>query len=276
MDTTRQPAPSKSQSFLEQVTPLLITFDEMANLERALAALSWARCVVVVDSGSTDGTLQRLRADPRINLLIRPFDDFARQCQAGIDLVQTDWVLSMDADYEPTPALVREIGALSPSHDVDGYAISFDYCVHGHALRASLYPPRVALHRARGARYRMDGHGHRVELRGRTERLAGRIRHDDRKPLSRWLAAQARYAEAEARHLRAADWRALGWADRVRRLVVVAPWLVPLHCLVVKRGLLDGLPGWHYALQRGIAEAALSLKLIEARLGMDAPPRKEH
>jgi glycosyltransferase involved in cell wall biosynthesis len=266
MDATRQPAPSESRSFLEQVTPLLITFDEMANIERALAALSWARCIVVVDSGSTDGTLQRLRADPRINLLIRPFDDFARQCQAGLDRVETDWVLSMDADYEPTLELLREIAALSPPQDLDGYAIAFDYCVHGHALRGSLYPPRVALHRTHGARYRMEGHGHRVDLPGRVEPLAGRIRHDDRKALSRWLSAQARYAEAEARHLAAARWRDVGWADRVRKLVVVAPWLVPLHCLVVKRGLLDGLPGWHYALQRGIAEAVLSLRLVEGKL----------
>jgi glycosyltransferase involved in cell wall biosynthesis len=268
-------ATAASGTFLDEVTPLLITFDEMANLERTLAALDWARRIVAVDSGSTDGTLERLRADPRITVLVRPFDDFARQCQSGLDLVETDWVLSMDADYEPTPALVREIAALSPPPDVDGYGIGFDYCVHGHALRGSLYPPRVALHRTRGARYRMDGHGHRVELRGRIERLAGRIRHDDRKPLSRWLAAQARYAEIEATHLARASWGALGWADRVRRLVVVAPWLVPLHCLIVQRGLLDGLPGWHYALQRGIAEAALSLKLIEARLGMDAPSRTE-
>lgn len=262
-------------TFLEEVTPLLITFDEMANLERTLAALDWARRIVAVDSGSSDGTLERLRADPRITVLVRPFDDFARQCQAGLDRVETDWVLSMDADYEPTPALVSEIAVLSPPQDVDGYAIAFDYCVHGHALRGSLYPPRVALHRTRGARYRMDGHGHRVDLRGRVGWINGRIRHDDRKPLSRWLAAQARYAEAEARHLGAARWRELGWADRVRKLVVVAPWLVPLHCLFVKRGLLDGLPGWHYALQRGIAEAVLSLQLIEAKLGNSGSPHKE-
>ena len=275
MDQSANRSSSKAGTFLDAVTPLLITFDEMANIERTLAALNWAKRIVAVDSGSGDGTLERLRADPRITVLVRPFDDFARQCQAGLDLVHTEWVLSMDADYEPTPALVREIAALSPPRDLDGYAIAFDYCVHGHALRGSLYPPRVALHRTHGARYQMDGHGHRVALRGRVGRLAGRIRHDDRKPLSRWLSAQARYAEAEARHLRSAHWRQIGWADRVRRLVIVAPWLVPLHCLVIKRGLLDGLPGWHYALQRGIAEAVLSLKLIESTLARADSPNME-
>lgn len=265
----------EGRGFLDQITPLLITFDEMANLERSLSALAWARRIVVVDSGSTDGTLELLRANPRVHLHIRRFDDFARQCQAGLERVETPWVLSMDADYEPTPELVAELATLSPPGEVDGYAIGFDYCVHGHALRGSLYPPRVALHRTRGARYRMDGHGHRVELEGRIEPLSGHIRHDDRKPLSRWLAAQARYADVEVQHLRSASWRELGWPDRVRRLIVVAPWLVPLHCLIVKRGLLDGLPGWHYALQRGIAEAVLSLRLIEARLESASTSRKE-
>lgn len=256
----------EGREFLDHVTPLLITFDEMANLERTLESLAWARQIVAVDSGSRDGTLERLRADPRIDVLLRPFDDFARQCQAGLERVQTAWVLSMDADYQPTTELVREMAVLSPADSVDGYRIGFDYCVYGRALQASLYPPRVALYRARRARYRMDGHGHRVELPGQILSLRGRIRHDDRKPTSRWLAAQSRYADAEASHLRTASWKDLGWPDRIRRLIVVAPWLAPIYCLTVKRGLLDGLPGWHYALQRGIAEAVLSLKLIEAGL----------
>lgn len=262
-------------TMLDRITPLIITFNEIDNLPRTLAALDWARRIVVVDSGSTDGTLERLRADPRIDVLIRPFDDFARQCQAGLARIDSEWVLSLDADYELTPALVTEIAAANPAGDTVGYAIGFDYCVHGHALRGSLYPPRVALYRQRDARYRMEGHGHRVELHGRIERLRGRIRHDDRKPLARWLSAQASYAKAEAGHLRAASWGELGWADRVRKLIVIAPWLVPLHCLLIKRGLLDGLPGWHYALQRGVAEAVLSLQLIESTLQAPGSPKKE-
>lgn len=51
----------------------------------------------------------------------------------------------------------------------------------------------------------------------------------------------------------------------------VTPWLVPLYCLTVQRGLLDGKAGWHYALQRGIAEAIIALKLVERRLGLTPP-----
>jgi glycosyltransferase involved in cell wall biosynthesis len=252
---------------LDRLTPLIITFNEVDNISRTLAALDWAKRIVVVDSGSTDGTLDVFQADPRIDVLVRPFDNFARQCNAGLARVNTEWVLSLDADYVVTRELVEELAATKPDAQTSGYSVAFDYCIDGHSLRGSLYPPRVCVHRKAGASYCMNGHGHRVELTGRIEALGGRIQHDDRKHVSRWLAAQARYAEDEVQDLALRPWSAMGWADRVRRMIVIAPWLVPLYCLIVKRGLLDGLPGWHYALQRGIAEAVLSLKLIEARLG---------
>ena len=52
---------------------------------------------------------------------------------------------------------------------------------------------------------------------------------------------------------------------------MVAPWLAPAYALLVKRGLFDGRAGLHYALQRGIAEAILSIKLIEAQAARFSP-----
>ena len=79
--------------------------------------------------------------------------------------------------------------------------------------------------------------------------LHSRILHDDRKPLERWFAEQNRYAQIEARHLLrsrepAAGGGELNAADRVRRLVVVAPWLVFFYTLVGKGLILDGWAGW--------------------------------
>ena len=54
--------------------------------------------------------------------------------------------------------------------------------------------------------------------------------------------------------------------DKLRTMIVVTPFLVPLYCLFVRGLVLDGLPGWLYAFQRGIAEAILAIKLIERRL----------
>jgi hypothetical protein len=58
----------------------------------------------------------------------------------------------------------------------------------------------------------------------------------------------------------------LGFVDRLRTKLVIAPPGVFLYSLLLKGGILDGWPGWFYALQRLVAESLLSLKLLEYRL----------
>jgi len=136
-----------------------------------------------------------------------------------------------------------------------------------------LLGPAGLLYRRERARYRQDGHTQRVEVDGRIESLAARLLHDDRKPLEHWLRAQARYMRLEADKLLATPFGQLGMADRVRRLVVVAPVLVFLHCLLVKGNLLDGRRGLLYALQRATAEAILSMHLVARSLAAHDRPR---
>lgn len=68
---------------LATVTLLLITFNEIQNIRRTLTKLDWALRIVVIDSGSTDGTLEALAKHPRIDVLHRPFDRFAYQCNSA-------------------------------------------------------------------------------------------------------------------------------------------------------------------------------------------------
>jgi hypothetical protein len=91
--------------------------------------------------------------------------------------------------------------------------------------------------------------------------------HDDRKSLGRWLASQDRYMELEARLLVQHPAARLNRVDRLRKLIVIVPWMMLAYCLFVKGALLDGWPGWYYAFQRLTSELILSLKLIEHRIG---------
>ena len=253
---------------LEQVTPLLLTWNEAPNLGRVLERLSWAGRVVVLDSGSDDGTQEIARAFPNVVLIERRFDEHATQWNHGLasDAIQTGWVLAMDADYVLPEAFVAELRALDPGADVDGYEAAFRYCIAGRPLSGSLYPPVTVLYRRERASYVQEGHTQRLRVAGQVLRLQSRIDHDDRKPLSRWLASQDRYATLEARLLAQTPWRELRWQDRLRKMLFVAPWLAPLYALLAKGAIFDGRAGWHYALQRGVAEAILSMKLVEAVL----------
>ncbi len=253
----------------DDTTALIVTLDEEANLKRTLSKLKWAKRVLIIDSGSTDRTLEIARC-AGATVAHRPFDDFASQCNFGLSLIETEWVLSIDADYELTDDLVAEIAKLEPGRETGGFSARFVYCIFGHPLRGSVYPPRTILYRRLAAHYRNEGHAHRVLISGRVAMLNGRIRHDDRKPLPRWLASQQRYAKIEADQLLSVARLDLGRADRIRLLAWPAPILVFFYALIIKRCLLDGWPGWLYVLQRTLAEVILAIELVDRRLRMKA------
>ncbi len=257
----------------DQITPLIITYNEAPNIARTLGKLSWARRIVVIDSGSTDSTLDLLRLYPQVEVIQRPFNDFATQCNFGLSQIATPWVLSLDADYELSDGLVDEIGALTDDAGVSGYRVQFVYRIYGRPLRGTLYPPRVVLYRVGTARYVNQGHGHRVIVDGEVRALRHAIYHDDRKPLARWFASQQRYATEEARYLCTKSPHELTRTDRLRRMAWPAPLGVLFYALFAKGCILDGWAGWFYALQRLVAEVLIALAVLDRRLrGADDPP----
>lgn len=247
----------------ESITPMILAWNEAPNIGRCLASLRWARRVVVVDSFSDDATREICAEFPNVDVVEREFDSFARQANFGLSQIRTEWVLSLDADYVVPDDWCAEIEPLTDA-DVAGYSASFVYCVFGHSLRGTVYPPRTVLYRCASAAYGDDGHAHRVRIDGRVEPLNLRIAHDDRKRLGRWFAAQARYVREEADKLQAAEELAI--PDRIRRAIVFAPALMFVYCLLVRGCILDGWRGWYYAMQRACAETMLSIELLDRKL----------
>jgi glycosyltransferase involved in cell wall biosynthesis len=247
----------------ESITPLILTYNESPNIGRILQRLTWAKRIVVVDSYSTDETLEILKSFPQVEVYQREFDTAANQDNYGLDLITTEWALSLDSDYLLTDELIEEIKNLAPADSIDAYWVRFKYCVFGKALRGTLYPPRKILYRREKARYVDDGHTQRVRVEGQAAWLSSYVLHDDRKPLSRWLKSQDRYMLLEVEKLRRTPGERLGVADVMRRSKILTPFVVMFYCLIIQRGILDGWAGWYYALQRTLAEILLAIRLIE-------------
>jgi glycosyltransferase involved in cell wall biosynthesis len=250
----------RSQSdalMLDQITPLILTYNEAPNIARSLGALSWAKDIVVVDSFSDDDTVEIAKSFPRVRVFQRAFDCHRNQWEFGLKEtgIATPWVLALDADYVLPDELIAELAQLSPDAQTAGYRASFVYCIKGRKLRSGIYPPVTVLYRREAATYVQDGHTQRVALAGAIQDLSAPVFHDDRKSLKRW------YTELEAQKLRAADPAELGFADRLRRWRIVVPPVMLVYCLIVRGGILDGWAGFYYAFQRAMAEAMLSHRL---------------
>ena len=248
---------------LDQITPLILTYNEAPNIARSLGALSWAKDIVVVDSFSDDNTVELAKSFPQVRVFERAFDCHRNQWEFGLREtgISTPWVLALDADYVLSNELSAELNNLTPEIQTAAYRASFVYCINGKKLRSGIYPPVTVLYRREAATYVQDGHTQRVEVDGAIEQLQAPIFHDDRKSLKRWFNSQAKYTELEAQKLRAADPAQLAFADRLRRWRIVVPPVMLVYCLFVRGGILDGWAGFYYAFQRAMAEAMLSHRL---------------
>lgn len=251
---------------LNNITPVILTYNEEDNLARTLDGVGWAKKIVVFDSGSDDRTIQIASARSNVTIRSRPFDTHASQWNHAIgdDSISTDWILTLDADHLVPQALTEEIAAAGDDPAVDAYEISFRYAVLGKILRSGVYPPTVSLFRRGRGSYVQDGHTQRIVIEGRRTRLRHSMIHDDRKSISRWSAAQIRYAQLEAEKLLHSRRKNLKiW---LRTHTPLAGILVALYCLFIRGGLLDGPPGWLYALQRMTSEGLISTFYLEYKL----------
>jgi glycosyltransferase involved in cell wall biosynthesis len=267
------------------ISIVVLTHNESVNIERCLASVAWSDDVLVIDSGSTDGTLERAgRMGARV--VHRPFDNFANQRNFALDqgALKHEWVLHLDADEVVTPGLEGEMREIaSGSGGKPGYRVPSRLMMMGKWLKHSgMYPSyQVRFGSRERLRFRMVGHGQRETLvPAELGTLKGDLIHYNfSKGISDWLGKHARYARDEAATalLGGATYRwrdLLGHADKVerRRILKGLSHGVPMRPLArfvyvyfVRMGFLDGRAGFRYALLIAIYQWAIDMNMIEQR-----------
>lgn len=236
----------------------IITKNAAAHLDACLTAVTWANRVVVLDSGSSDNTLDIARQYGAAIHQTADWPGFGPQKNRCLDLLDTDWILALDADEVLTPELAEEIRAAIANPQADVYALPrlSNYC--GRWMRHSgWYPDFVPRLFKRGsARYSDDLVHERLTFAGSAARLKHELLHYSFDDLDQVLAKVNSYSSAGARQRQQREQRAsLGKA-------IVSGLVAFFRTYVLRRGFLDGREGFILAVSNAEGTYYRHLKLM--------------
>ena len=180
---------------------MVLTLNEASVLGACLASLAWADGLLVVDSASTDGTLA-IAAAAGARIHERAFDNFSRQRQAALNLVETEWTLFVDADERVTGELAAEIRKVA-GHGADtaGFWLPRRNFFWGHEIRGGGWWPdrQLRLLQTDRAEFDLARPVHEVaNLDGPAGELESPLVHLNYDSWSEFRTKQARYARLEA------------------------------------------------------------------------------
>jgi len=222
-------------------TPLsvaIITRNAAAQLADCLASTAFADEILVVDSGSSDGTVE-LAARLGARVIQKEWPGYGAQKQFAVEAASHDWVLCVDADERVSPELRESI--LAELKAPRGFAYTMPrrnrflgrWLKHGEG-----YPDWSTrlFHRAH-ARWGNEPVHEKVISDGRLLRLSGDLLHDSAETLEKYLDKQNRYTSLQAQSLHAAGRRASALQ------LILSPLLRFIKYYVLRLGFLDGVPG---------------------------------
>jgi glycosyltransferase involved in cell wall biosynthesis len=223
-----------------RLSAVIITKNEAADLPACLRSLAFCDEIVVVDSGSTDDTVEIAeRAGCRV-IIRTDWAGFGPQKQRALDAATGDWVLSIDADEEIPPALAQEILAAIEAGAFDGYDFPRITTFLGKPLQHGGWHTGRQLRLARRAvaRFSPDLVHEKILVDGRIGHLTQSMPHHSYRDIDEVLDKQRRYALSGA-----AQRRERGRDGGLGKAIGRATLAFARH-YVAKRGFLDGKHGF--------------------------------
>lgn len=236
----------------------IVAKNEAVNIRDCVASARFADEVLVLDSGSTDGTVELARA-AGARVVVTDWPGYGPQQNRAIEMAEGDWVFLLDADERITPELGAEIRAAITTGSYDGYDVP----------RRSLFVTRFLHHSGwwpdRVRRLVRKGHGRftvheihaNLQIKGRVGHLRAPLIHYSYRDLASVLEKMNRYSSGSARDLYAQGRRAsFGGA------IAHGLWAF-FRTYILRLGLLDGREGFMVAVVNAETSYYKHLKLAE-------------
>jgi len=242
------------------VSAVLIIRNAAAQLDACLASLAFAGEILVVDSGSDDGSLE-IAARHGARVLQKDWMGFGRQKQFAVEQAKNDWVLCLDADERVSPELAASIAAALAAPRSPVYRMARRNRFLGRWLaHGEGYPdwsPR--LFDRNQARWSDDTVHEKVLYAVTPGTLDGDLLHESATDLASYLAKHNRYTTLAAEQLLERG-RSAGPA-----VLLLSPLVRFVKMYVFRLGFLDGLPGLVHISIGCMSSFMKYAKLIELR-----------
>ena len=287
-----QPAPHDVRLPVSVIIPVR---NEARNLPRCLESLRGAGEIYVVDSGSTDETVEIARSYGAKVVQFHYRGGWPKKRQWAMDTLPLayDWILLFDADEVLTPESVEEIQKAVKDHRYNGYYFALRMYFLGRVLRhgdANFYTSPRLLRRGKGhfeCRFKdqdasmgdMEAH-ERVVVDGQTAKLRHPLIHHNVNSLSRYILKHDEYSNWEARAFLAGESsyhdlppavfgtqaQRRRWLKKHCLSLPGTPLLFFLYKYFFRLGFLDGVPGLIYCGFQGIQFFHIKAKIYELRM----------
>ena len=222
------------------LSAVIITKNAQSQIGACLESLQFCDEIVVVDSGSDDGTVELARETPVARVIFREWLGYGAQKQFAVEQAKNDWVLCIDADERVSPELRSSIISELASPRASVFAMPRRNRFMGRWLRhGEGYPDwSVRLFRRDAARWSDDPVHEKVVANGSiVARLSGDLLHESAESLQGYLDKQNAYTSLQAARLLATK------KDSGVLELVGSPLLRFIKFYFFRLGFLDGLPG---------------------------------
>lgn len=219
---------------------VIITLNEEANLQRTLTGVAWADEIIIVDSGSADRT-REVAESFHAKFYFESWKGFAAQKNSALAKASGDWILSLDADEEVEPALAEEIRTvLSANPSVAGFWIPRKNFFLGRWIKhGGFYPdPKLRLFRRGAGAFEERPVHEDIRIDGITAWLKNSLLHHAYPTIEDYLEHMNRYSSLGAQMATENRTRGFSFVD-----IVVRPKLTFFYNYVLRLGFRDGREG---------------------------------
>ena len=228
---------------MKKISAIIPTLNEEIHIEDAIKSVSFADEIIVIDSYSTDKTIE-LAKKHKVNIILRKFDDFSTQKNFAIEKAKYDWIYILDADERVTPEVKKEIlKAVKNPKDFVGFYVRRTFFFLGRKINfgGCQRDKVVRLFLKKHCKYNGSPVHETISANGKLGFFKNKIDHFSYKSYDHYISKMNHYAA-----LRGKQYHNEGKTVNLFHILIKPPVRFIIHYLI-RLGFLDGYAGFVFA-----------------------------